>query len=135
MLHCGKILHGADVVTSGRRIVLVGFIDVSKRCIRSGVLGESCKEWGRTDVAKYRFKRQGKKNHRGWVLNNSRWLQDVTNNSVVRGFVPASNGVIRRADPEGCRRRRLEVEDLLLRNILLPLAEREPKVDEYDQLF
>jgi len=135
VLHCGKILHGADVVTSGRRIVLVGFIDVSKRCIRSGVLGDSCKEWGRTDVAKYRFKRQVKKKHRGWVLNNSRWLQDVTNNAVVRGFVPASNGVIRRADPEGCRRRRLEVEDLLLRNILLPPAEREPKVDEYDQLF
>jgi len=135
VLHCGKIFHGADVVTSGRRIVLVGFIDVSKRCIRPGVLGDSCKEWGRTDVAKYRFKRQVKKNHRGWVLNNSRWLQDVTNNAVVRGFVPASNGVIRRADPEGCRRRRLEVEDLLLRNILLPPAERELKDDEYDQIF
>ena len=133
VLHCGKILHGADVVTSGRRIVLVGFVDVSKRCIRPGALGNSCKEWGRMDVAKFRLKRQEKKNHRGWVLNNSRWLQDVTNNAVVRGFVPASSGVIRRADPELCRRRRLEMEDLLLRNIILPSDERGPKDDEYHQ--
>jgi hypothetical protein len=133
VLHCGKILHGADVVKSGRRIVLVGFVDVLKRCIRPGVLGNSCKEWGRIDVAKFRLKRQEKKNHRGWVLNNSRWLKDVTNNAVVRGFVPASSGVIRRADPERCRRRRLEIEDLLLRNIILPVDERGPKDDEYHQ--
>jgi len=127
VLHCGKILHGADVVTSGRRIVLVGFVDVSGRCIRKGILGNSCKEWGRQDVASYRYRRQEKKKHKGWVLNNSRWLSGSSNNSVVRGFVPASSGVIRRADPEDCRRRRLEAEDNLLQKILLPPEERGPK--------
>lgn len=127
VLHCGKILHGADVVTSGRRIVLVGFVDVSDRCTRKGILGNACKEWGRQDVANYRYRRQEKKQNKGWVLNNSRWLSDPSNNSVIRGFVPASSGVIRRADPEDCRRRRLEAEDNLLRNILLPPEERGPK--------
>jgi len=127
VLHCGKILHGADVVTSGRRVVLVGFVDVSDRCVRKGILGNACKEWGRQDVASYRFRRQEKKHQKGWVLNNSRWLSDSSNNSVVRGFVPASSGVIRRADPEGCRCRRLEAEDNLLQNILLSRNERGPK--------
>ena len=136
VLHCGKILHGADVVTSGRRVVMVGFVDVSKRCVRKGVLGNACKEWGRQDVIRYRYQRQEKKNHKGWVLNNSRWLSNgVTNNKgpVVRGFVPASSGVVRRANPEDSRRRRLETEDVLLRNILLPPEERGPKDEEHYQ--
>ena len=128
VLHCGKILHGADVVTSGRRVVLVGFVDVSKRCIRKGSLGNACKEWGRQDVARIRFKRQEKKNHRGWVLNNSRFLSGDA--SALRGLVPASSGVIRRADPKASRLRRLETEDVLLQNILLPPDERGPKDDE-----
>ena len=133
VLHCGKILHGADVVASGRRVVLVGFVDLSKRCIRKGTLGNACKEWGRQDVARYRYLRQEKKNHKGWVLNNSRWLSSTSNNSVVRGFVPASSGVIRRADPEGCRLRRLKTEEILLQNILLPPEERGPKDEDYSQ--
>lgn len=134
VLHCGKIFHGANVVTSGRRVVLVGFVDLSKRCIRKGILGNACKEWGRQDVAKYRYLRQEKKNHKGWVLNNSRWLSNKSNNSVLRGFVPASSGVVRRADPEGCRLRRLQTEDNLLHNILLLPEERGPK-DEEDHQF
>ena len=133
VLHCGKILHGADVVTQGRRVVLVGFVDLSKRCIRPGILGNACKEWGRQDVAMYRYKRQERKNHKGWVLNNSRWLSDASNNGVIRGFIPASSGVIRRADPEASRLRRLQTEDVLLQNILLLPEERGPKNDQYNQ--
>ena len=133
VLHCGKILHGADVVTEGRRVVLVGFVELSKRCIRKGVIGNACKEWGRQDVARYRYQRQEKKKHKGWVLSNSRWLSNASNTrpSVVRGFVPASSGVVRRADPEGCRLRRLQTENSLLQNILLLPEERGPKEDEY----
>eukprot|EP00535_Pseudo-nitzschia_heimii_P004202 CAMPEP_0197186912 /NCGR_PEP_ID=MMETSP1423-20130617/14858_1 /TAXON_ID=476441 /ORGANISM="Pseudo-nitzschia heimii, Strain UNC1101" /LENGTH=421 /DNA_ID=CAMNT_0042638349 /DNA_START=49 /DNA_END=1314 /DNA_ORIENTATION=+ len=133
VLHCGKILHGADVVTRGRRVVLVGFVDLSKRCIRKGILGNACKEWGREDVAMYRFKRQERKNHKGWVLNNSRWLSNANNHSVIRGFVPASRGVVRRAGSEASRLRRLQTEDVLLQNILLLPEERGPKDDSYHQ--
>lgn len=126
VLHCGKILHGADVVKAGRRVVLVGFVDVSDRCVRKGSLGAACKEWGRQDVARYRFQKQEKKQHKGWVLNNARWLSGA---SALNGFVPASSGVVRRADPEACRLRRLKTEDTLLRNILLLPEERGPKGD------
>jgi hypothetical protein len=134
VLHCGKILHGADVVTAGRRVVLVGFVNLSKRYIRKGIIGNACKEWGRQDVARYRHQRQEKKNHKGWVLSNSRWLSNATKYpSIVRGFVPASSGVVRRADPEGCRLRRLKTENVLLQNILLFPEERGPKEEEFGQ--
>ena len=127
VLHCGKILHGANVVTSGRRVVLVGFVDLAKRCVRKGVLGNACKEFGRQDVARYRLARQERNNHKGGVLTNSRWLSK--NSSAIRGFVPASSGIVRRADVEGCRLRRLKAEDTLLRTILLLPEERGPKED------
>jgi hypothetical protein len=125
VLHCGKILHGADVVTAGRRTVLVGFVDVAERCQRGGVLGDACRDFGRMDVVAYRFKRQEQKGHKGWVLNNGRWLpKDGGSHSVLRDYVPAFSSIIRRSDPELCRRRRLEAEDILLRSILLPPHER-----------
>lgn len=125
VLHCGKILHGADVVTAGRRTVLVGFVDVSERCQRRGVLGDACKDFGRMDVVAHRFKRQEQKGHKGWALNNGRWLpKDGGSHSVLRGYVPAFHSIIRRSDPELCRRRRLHAEDILLGSILLPPDER-----------
>jgi hypothetical protein len=120
-LHSGKLLHGADVVTSGSRTVLVGFVEVSERCIRPGVLAQACTDFGRMDVGAYRFKRQSHKHHRGWVLNNGRWLQG---HSHLKGYVPAFESVIRRAEPEYQRKRKLEAEDILLRQILLPEEER-----------
>jgi hypothetical protein len=124
VLHCGKILHGADVVTSGSRTVLVGFVDVSERCQRPGVLGEACKQWGRMDVAQYRYNRQISKGHKSWISTNSWWLQGDGSCSAIKGIATASQGVVQRADPELCRRRRLEAEDTLLRTILLPRDER-----------
>lgn len=130
VLHCGKILHGADVVTQGRRVVLVGFIDLSRRSVRKGVLGNACKEWGRQDVALARRKRQDQKDNKGWVLNHGKWLQSATS-AITDTFVPASSGVIRRADPEKGRRNRLKAEDTLLRTILLSPDERGPKEEEF----
>ncbi|KAG7354692.1 hypothetical protein IV203_004048 [Nitzschia inconspicua] len=132
VMHCGKILHGADVVTSGSRTVLVGFVDVSERCQRPGVLSEACKEWGRVDVVKYRFERQESKGHQGWLSNNSKFFHGDASSSAVKGFLPALQGVIRRNNPELCRRRRLEAEDVLLRNILLPSEERSNDVFDGD---
>jgi hypothetical protein len=135
VLHCGKILHGADTVTSGNRTVLVGFVDVHERCIRPGVLGEACKEFGRMDVAKYRGDVQARRLQQhsrvGWVLNsNSKWLP--ASRSVIKGmYVPALKGVLRRSDPAFHRIQRLKAEDKLLRSILLPRDEREDIVPWY----
>lgn len=43
VLHCGKMLHGADVVESGSRTVFIGFMDVSPRLFTPGVLPAACK--------------------------------------------------------------------------------------------
>jgi hypothetical protein len=123
VLHCGKILHGADTVTSGNRTVLVGFVDVSERCVRPRMIPEACTKWGRMDVVNYHFRRQESKDHKGWVLNNGRWLNG--SHSAIKGcFVPAFHSFIRRADPELTRQQRLEAEDILLRHVLLPPEER-----------
>ena len=122
VLHCGKVLHGADIVTSGSRTVLVGFVDVSERCLRPGTLASACTEFGRMDVATYRYNRQAKKNHKGWKLRTDRW---VHGHSHYSGYVPAFESVNRRADPEYQRRKKLEAEDVLLRSILLPECERQ----------
>jgi hypothetical protein len=132
VLHCGKLLHGADVVRSGSRTVLVGFVDVSERCQRQGVLSEACKEWGRMDVVSYRFKRQESKGHGGWMSNNGRWLHGDASSSVIKGYTPALKGIVRRSDPELCRKRRLETEDVLLRNILLRSKERSSEIFDGD---
>ena len=57
-VHCGKILHGADVVASGTRTVMVAFVDVSPLVQRPGPLSEDCKDWGRMDQAVRRRGRQ-----------------------------------------------------------------------------
>lgn len=127
VFHCGKMLHGAEVVSSGQRIVMVGFIDVANWYYRPGVLSSSCRQWGRMDVAKLRYERQEEKTKNGkngWFLKNDRWIAGGEYNkssgrSKVRGFCPAFASVERRADPEFQRLRKLEAEDLLLRSILL----------------
>lgn len=52
-LHSGKLLHGGHRVTSGQRIVIVGFVDVDERNVKSGALGAATKEWGRNDVRSF----------------------------------------------------------------------------------
>ena len=143
VFHCGKILHGADVVTQGKRVVLVGFVDLSKRCVRKGVLSNACKEWGRQDVAQFLQKKQQQRQlqqqraqqvynqdrregSNGYILHkNTKWLSNPTNHCVLKNcFVNFSRGILRRADSERCRTNRLQTEDRLLRTILLLPEER-----------
>jgi hypothetical protein len=122
VLHSGKILHGADVVRSGKRTVLVGFVDVSDWLKRPGALTAACRDWGRMDVATFRWKRQQEMTvdgNKGWILNNNRWLPRGGGQSFLRGVCPAFDSVERRADKEFQRIKKLEAEDLLLRSILL----------------
>jgi hypothetical protein len=119
VLHCGKLLHGADVVTSGERTVLVGFVDVrsssSKR--QPGVLSSACKEWGRMDEAKRRFERQRRR--KGQPMAFHRWLPNSVSALRIRGFTtPVFRSVENRADPEFQRLQNLKAEDMFLRTAL-----------------
>lgn len=120
-LHSGKLLHGADVVTSGERTVLVGFVDVADWWLRPGALSEACKNWGRMDVATQRFNVQQARtkngSQRGWFLENKPWLPARRGPSFVGGFCPAFPSVVKRADADYQRRKKLEAEDILLRTI------------------
>lgn len=133
VLQAGKLLHGAEVVRSGNRTVLVGFIDVEEWRQRPGVLTEACKEWGRLDVAKLRQKRQNQMTQafsaKGWFPNNSKYLNAGKIKSAIRGFCPAFSSVDRRVDCELQRRIRLQTEDVLLRRILLPAGESRKPLD------
>lgn len=121
VLHCGKLLHGADVVTQGERTVLVGFVEVDPLWQRPGVLGEACTNFGRMDAALKLHNRQqlmtnsGK--NRGWISRNRKWLS--ANGSHLRGFLPWSKTIQKRADPEFQRQKKLVAEDRLLRNLLM----------------
>jgi hypothetical protein len=121
VLHCGKLLHGADVVTAGHRTVLVGFVEVADYCIRGGVLAKACTDFGRMDVATHRYKRQLQKYNRGWILRNNKFLKG---HNHLKGFAPAFESVVRRGEAEYQRQRKLEAEDTLLRSILLAEEER-----------
>eukprot|EP00980_Cylindrotheca_fusiformis_P008719 scaffold1868_cov193-Cylindrotheca_fusiformis.AAC.4 len=121
VLHCGKVLHGADVVTAGYRTVLVGFVDVADYCTREGVLARACTDFGRMDVAARRYKRQLRKNNRGWNMRNDKFLKG---HSGLKRFAPAFESVVRRGESEYQRKIKLEAEDTLLRAILLPDEDR-----------
>jgi hypothetical protein len=132
VLHGGKMLHGAAPITSGQRTVLVGFVDVAEWCYRPGVLSQACCDWGRMDVAAYRYKRQQAKtaemegqNKNGWPLTNQKWLPPSKGRSHIEGFRPAFSSVEQRGDGEYQRLKKLQAEDFLLRNILLPVDERD----------
>jgi hypothetical protein len=134
VLHCGKLLHGADVVTEGSRTVLVGFVDVAAWTQRPGALSNACCEWGRMDVATKRYQRQVAKatslGKNGWSINHSKWLPKTDllqdrGRSYLNGFSPAFLSVKRRAEEGYQRQRRREAEDLLLRTILLSDEEKD----------
>ena len=134
-LHCGKLLHGADVVTSGFRTVLVGFVNVAERNIRSGVLSRACTNWGRMDVATFRNNRQLQKNQQGWTLSHGRgFFTQSKYPPYIKGYAPAFSSVGRRADPEYQRRKKLEAEDELLRQMLLSPDERQKDTWDGDSI-
>ncbi|GAX10420.1 hypothetical protein FisN_21Lu122 [Fistulifera solaris] len=134
VMHCGKILHGADVITKGQRTVLVGFVDVSEWRQRPGALSRACRDWGRMDVAKRRLERQKQKGCRGWFLNHQKWLPKVDRmtHSIIQGYIPAFRSVERRGNDDFQRRKRLEAEDVLLRTILMDRDEAEKSFDIFD---
>jgi hypothetical protein len=118
-LHSGKLFHGADVVTKGKRVVLVGFVDVAEWCLRPGVLGEAAKNFGRMDVAAKRYEQQLLMTTNGsqtsWKARNTKWLP---RRSCFNQVLPALDSVVERASSSFQRQNKLETEDLLLRFIL-----------------
>ncbi|CAJ1911859.1 unnamed protein product [Cylindrotheca closterium] len=133
VLHCGKILHGADVVTKGERTVLVGFVEVAEYCTRKGAMGRAATDFGRMDVATRRLQRQRKMGNKSWKLQNGKFL---TGHSHLQRIAPVFDSVIRRGDPEYQRQFKLEAEDTLLRSVLLPEEERavDPLFQEFSVL-
>jgi hypothetical protein len=138
VFHSGKLLHGADVVTAGERIVLVGFVEVATWRQRSGALAEACQDWGRMDVAAKRYRRQqevkeaaGKRKLSPLIHGLDKWLPGSDpasgrGRSFLRVVAPeAFSSVAKRADPIYQRQQRLETEDRLLRDILLSPQEVE----------
>lgn len=144
VLHSGKMLHGADVVTAGSRTVFVGFVDVARWVQTQGVLATASREWGRLDVAKARAERQLKMTNggkeAGWNLSDrvSRWLpkQSPRNESIGRshitGYSPSFLSVEKRAESEFQRLERLRIEDNLLHNAFLPRDNRSSKLNNGD---
>lgn len=141
VFHSGKPLHGADRVTAGERVVLVGFVNVAGWRQRPGVLAQACTTWGRMDVAQKHHQRQVEKTQSvnggnataGWYFakNRSKWLSGC---SYMGNYCPAFSTVARRADPIFQRLQRLQAEDGLLRNILLTQQEVDENLAEFDGL-
>eukprot|EP00984_Skeletonema_dohrnii_P020728 scaffold10162_cov118-Skeletonema_dohrnii-CCMP3373.AAC.3 len=131
-LHSGKLLHGGHVVTKGQRIVLVGFVDVDLRNMREGALGSAAKEWGRNDVREFWNQRRLKQQKAAWNISNMRYLPKKGRSCLGKCSMPASllESIENRSNPEIIRERRLRSEDRLLRDIMLPRAERGEKIEE-----
>lgn len=138
VIHCGKILHGAHLVTSGARTTLTGFVEVNEKCIRPNIMAQSCKEFGRRDNAAKRLERQIQKTQdtlddvsqqsngcvfeSGWNAPAKPFIQCTS--QLRTKLVPAFSTVIKRGSEENRRLRNLDTEDAMLRTLLLPRIER-----------
>lgn len=125
VMHSGKLLHGADIVTKGQRIILVGFVDIAGP--KPGVLAKASTHWGRLDVAERRYRRQlsvvkDGQNHYKRSPESERFLPKY---SSLKKVVPVTDMVSVRADSQFQRESRLATEDELLRSALLKLGESE----------
>ena len=156
VLHSGKLLHGGHLVTSGRRTVLIGFVDVADWCVREGTLGRASRDFGRLDVANFHAKQLQSRLEKMAVTKGSTAteedestdgpdMSDEDDESVGNDmFLRESKSVLRltksilnpflslkaRTDPDFQRQRRLETEDRLLRSILLD-EKRERSPEEF----
>jgi hypothetical protein len=117
VLHTGKALHGADAVEAGSRVVLVGFVNVAERWQKRGALAAACRDWGRMDVARWRYDQQVARAAAGDGAIGRGWTR--TNRSDFRSCFPHFETVRKRADPEFQRLYKLQAEDHLLRTVLL----------------
>ena len=131
VLHSGKFLHGGQTVTSGTRIVIVGFVGVPEWLQQDGELTSATKRWGRLDVLNKRLKRQEIKSDKnmGYTVNNKRWLP--SSKGVYSGWYPS---IKRTQDWQENHERivRLDAEGDLLRNILLSSEERQELYSSFE---
>jgi hypothetical protein len=130
VLHSGKLLHGADVVTHGQRTVLVGFVDVAEWAIHPGAERQACTSFGRMDVANRRATLQQQRQQETALMmekhgmksscwSASRSTRFLPRFSCMNKVIPAFPTAIWRADMEFQRRTKLAAEDVLLRTILI----------------
>lgn len=128
VFHSGKLLHGANYVQSGTRTVLVGFIELPEWRFQHGALTSSCRDWGRLDVAELQYTRQlQKSNHdtKQWLVNQ-KWYSTaagVNRSFLLRGLYPTFSSLENRAGSEYQRLQRLDIEDNLLRTVLVETEE------------
>ncbi len=160
VLHSGKLFLGGHVVTKGQRIVLVGFVDVHERNLKSSALRNATKEWGRNDVRLFWNRRrlsllkQQQKRLIGstiaqpvWEIKSGKYIPKATKErrtttSEGKSFfgqsisLPATilRNIEDRAGEDRIRKRRLATEDKFLREYLLPRNERLDKSDDQGQL-
>ena len=150
VFHCGKLLHGGYPITSGTRIVLVGFVDVvtdretdywkekeddddddeevDSLVIRPGRIHAACRDWGRLDVATYRYQRQQEQKRRfskrrvRSERSTNKWIPSHNCFRNIHPIVHLHSIQHKKAgwDMIYQRQRRLQIEDELLRSILLP---------------
>lgn len=144
VLHSGKVFHGGHIVSAGERTVLVGFVDVENWCVRQGVLADACKDFGRLDNAVNRLGRQLKKEQRapdfdevakgGWT--SPPCFPAATSNKRDSGMrsIPAFTSVHKRGHKEYQRQKRVEIEDILLREICLSQEERDTMSSQIEGL-
>lgn len=119
VMHSGKLLHGADVVTKGQRTILVGFVDVAGP--KPGVLSKASTHWGRLDVAEQRYRRQlsKAKNGQNYYKRSLESQKFLPKYSSINQIVPVMDMARVRAEPKFQRESRLAAEDELLRSALL----------------
>jgi hypothetical protein len=159
VMHSGKLFHGGHMVTKGQRVVLVGFVEIHDRNLKSGALHNATKEWGRNDVRLFWNRRrlsllkQQQKRLIGtigqpiWNLKSGKYIPKATEErrtttSEGRSFFSQSTSlpatILRRiedrAREDRIRKRRLATEDKFLREYLLPRNERLDKNDGQGQL-
>jgi hypothetical protein len=123
VFHSGKLLHGGHVLNKGERTVLVGFVDVMALNYQPGILAAACRDWGRIDVMNYLHRRQSKLEP-NQTFAHAKYLPSA-NSCLKHGPIPFLDGIARRGNnPEYQRRKKLEAEDWLLRNIVIPPEQR-----------
>jgi len=136
IIHCGKLLHGGEVVTQGQRTVLVGFVHVmNDKRIRKGVLTTACKHWGRMDIARIYGQRWSPKfiQRQDEITSSSSSSSSTSSTKAIQtctscfqpGNIPelllrkVAKSFLKRSDDHYQRHQRLVAEDILLRDILL----------------
>lgn len=132
VMHSGKALHGGSPISSGVRVAIVGFVDVSPHLWDGDALKNACRDWGRLDVARLRDERtsqhgEGSRDPIGRRrMKVAKWLALPKSRRSTLGdieYAPPSDGrERRRAGKMYQRSARLRIEDQFLSSAL-PLSD------------